>query len=206
MSSPIFLAREYHGSPTPPGSRLPSPHELHKLFLLSKTKSHPDFGDYDKGTANPQHAPVFWIKFGRGVTWNEVMAQSMAYHELQRLGSPVRAPALFYACEMKIPAWPWKEDSFFYRGFAVMEYIPGMTAGQLLEDIAEDIDREARQDFVYSKIALALSELLRIPVPSGQKPSSVNEDLIRHSFFEDPECPIFYKSAQQIEDHLNKVC
>lgn len=54
------------------------------------------------GLAYPPDAPVFWIKYGHSVIWNEVIAQAMAHEELRRLGSPVRAPAVFYACELAL--------------------------------------------------------------------------------------------------------
>ncbi|KAI5863370.1 hypothetical protein GGS23DRAFT_566597 [Durotheca rogersii] len=44
----------------------------------------------------PSESPVLWVKYGFAIYWNEVVAQATAYHELRRLGSSVRAPAVFY--------------------------------------------------------------------------------------------------------------
>ncbi|KAH7011373.1 hypothetical protein EDB80DRAFT_891202 [Ilyonectria destructans] len=97
MSAPVFLTREYHGLLGPPGTQIPSPVDLLRLC----TVEHPE--RYSMGLAYPPGAPVLWIKYGRSVIWNEVVAQAMAHKELRGLQSQVKAPAVFYACEMELP-------------------------------------------------------------------------------------------------------
>ncbi|KAK6852122.1 hypothetical protein PG995_012247 [Apiospora arundinis] len=77
----------------------------------------------------PGGDPVFWIRYGDGgVYWNEVMAQDMAYHGLKRLGSIVRAPAVFYAFK------------HLHTVYLLMEYIAGDTAYERLEEAERQVE------------------------------------------------------------------
>lgn len=144
---------------------------------------------YNWGVAHPPEAPVFWIKYGPSIVWQEVRAQDLAHKQLRRLGSKVRAPAVFYACEM---AMSLDSASFGARNsFIVMEYVPGKTARKVLEG-AKD---EAAEDAVYASIAFALSELHRIPVPPGTPPRGAGGGRIRNDTFDLREAPVDYQSV-----------
>ncbi|WEW61239.1 hypothetical protein PRK78_006729 [Emydomyces testavorans] len=177
----LNVTREFRGIDPPPGVCIPTVTELLSLC----TAKHPCH--YAMHLAYPPQNPVLWIKYGSSVVWNEVPAQAMAYHELRRLGSPVRAPAVFYACTVN------------YESYLVMEYIPGKTAAQLLEDTNEPAHKEA----IYRQVAFALSELHRIPVPQGSRPAALDGGRIRHSIFDDAEAPRHYQNVDQLEQHLN---
>ncbi|KND91581.1 hypothetical protein TOPH_03825 [Tolypocladium ophioglossoides CBS 100239] len=185
MAHPVYMTREFYGLPAPPGTALPTPAELLELC----TKRHPR--GWNVGLAYPPEAPIFWIKYPH-VIWNELVAQNMAHEGLKRLQSPVRAPAVYYACEM--------EFGRSIDSFAVMEFVPGKIAAERLQD-AED---SKSKDATYSLIALALPELHRIPVPPGSRPAAVNGGRIRHICFDMQEAPHHYRTVAQLEDLLNQ--
>jgi hypothetical protein len=85
--------------------------------------------------------------------------------------------------------------------YIVMEYIPGTTADKLLEYV----DNPAWKDAIYGKIAFALHELHRIPVPPRSRPAAVDGGMIRHTLFDDDQAPRHYHTVDQLEQHLNLV-
>jgi hypothetical protein len=185
MSTPqpqdeICLDKEYVGIPPPYNAHLPTAYELLALCATERPRG---------SITLPSESPVFWVKYGRAVYWNEVVAQAMAYHELRRLGSSVRAPAVFYAFEHD------------YMIFIVMEYIPGTTARQCLEKA----QNQAEKDQIISQVALSLSELHRIPIAPGSRPAAVDGGYIRHVLFDEQEAPRHYETVDQLENHLNEV-
>ncbi|KAK2736847.1 hypothetical protein FQN57_000527 [Myotisia sp. PD_48] len=181
LESPIpQLLMEYHGIDPPPGISIPTVSELLSLC----TEEHP--WGYPMGLAYPADNPIFWIKYGGSVVPNEIFAQAMAYHELRRLNSPVRAPGIFYACNVN------------HIKYIVMEYISGRSGAQVLKDI----DNLTGKEPIYRQIAFAISELLRIPVKQSH-PSAVNGEHIRHTLFDMEEAPRLYQTVEQLEQHLN---
>jgi hypothetical protein len=82
-----------------------------------------------------------------------------------------------------------------------MEYIPGKTAGQRLEQAKSPQESES----IYRLIALALSELHRIPIAAESRPAAVSGGRILHSFFDDRLAPLHYLDVQQLEEHINAV-
>lgn len=99
MSSPVRMTREWHGSALPLHVTipLPSPAELVRLC----TKSHP-LG-YTIGMPYPDaDSPVFWIKYCSSIIWNELAAQKMAHDGLGELNSLVKAPAVYYGCQVTV--------------------------------------------------------------------------------------------------------
>lgn len=66
--------------------------------------------------------PTLWIKYGCAVSWEEVVHQFRAHQELRKIDSPVRVPAIYYACQDKVT----KET------YIVMEYIRGDTVNSLI--------------------------------------------------------------------------
>lgn len=195
-SSPLHLTREYHGISPPPGAQLPTPAELFHIC----PSDYPNW--FNRGFAYPPEKPIFWIKHGHSILWNELSAQTMAHWELQNLKSSVRAPALYYACELRYPQAPWRKDSYGRRRYIVMEYVPGKTTAEWLEETNDDTQR---RDLIYARIGLALSELLRIPVPPKQPPSGIDGGVIWHTLFEDCCAPLPYESVEELETHINKV-
>lgn len=160
---PISVINEYHGAPVPPGVQLRQPVDLVRMC----TAVHPENQCHNMGLAYPAEAPVFWIKYGYSIVWNELQAQAMAHDGLVRIGSSVRAPKVFYACYLTIPLTPPLHDfpgDCDRKAYVVMEYVPGKTAGKLL---AETDDAHER-DLIYGSIGLAMSELARIPIPDGR--------------------------------------
>lgn len=198
MSNPVRMTREWHGSALPLHVTipLPSPAELVRLC----TKYHPV--GYSIGMPYPDaDSPVFWIKYSPSIIWNQLAAQKMAHDGLGELNSPVKAPAVYYACQVAIPyehnPTGWPET----RAYIVMEYIPGKTAAQRLQEATDD----ATKDDVYKQVALALSELHHIPVPQNSRPAAVNGELIRHVLFADIESTLHYRNVTELEQHLNAV-
>ena len=190
MDNEVDFYKEYHGVKSRLDIPVPSAVELARLCTtLNKDNVH-----YNTGLAYPTDGPVYWIKYGPSVVWDELYAQNLAHKELNRLGSHVKVPAVYYACQLGVAVGIWS--------YVVMDYIPGSTVGKLLQD-TEDTDYE---DFLFSRVALALSELHRIPVPAGRPPSGINGGYIRHYLFDDQEAPRDYRNADELELHLNKVC
>lgn len=180
LQDEICIDKEYVGISPPHNAHLPSVHEL--LDLCPRENRRGSF-------ALPSELPVFWVKYGRGMFWNEVVAQDMAYHELRRLGSSVRAPAVFYA---------FKYD---YKIYFVMEYIPGNTAEKSLKEAKSQAEKER----VMNQVALSLSELHRIPITSGSRPAAADGGLVRHMIFHLEKAPRHYEDVGQLENHLNEV-
>jgi hypothetical protein len=100
MTNYVYMVKEWHGAALPLeiNIQLPSVADLVRMC----DKEHPK--DYNMGLAYPPQAPVLWIKYGYTIVWNELYAQKMANEELRRLGSSVRAPAVYYACRVKMNA------------------------------------------------------------------------------------------------------
>ncbi|KAI1740860.1 kinase-like domain-containing protein [Xylaria scruposa] len=173
------IDKEFIGIPPPPNAHLPTSSELLNLCPARTPRGY---------AALPSESPVFWVKYGYAMFWNEVVAQNKVYHELRRLGSVVRAPAVFYA--------------FQYRGtvYIVMEYIPGKTSRKCIEEAKT----EAEKEHVLDQVGLSLSELHRIPVPSGSRPAAINGGRIRHVLFDEQEAPRHYENVDQLENHLNE--
>lgn len=206
MSAPHFdrlqLSREFHGTPNPHGGlEIPGPVDLYRLCAAKHAAKHPQRGNM--GLAYPADNPVFWIKHGHSVVWGEMHAQHLAHQELKRLKSPVRVPAVYYASQLRVPS-DYGDPKVYYgfNSYIVMDYIPGKTARDCL-DVFKDDDRG--QDGVYALIALAVSELLRIPVPPGTPPLSIHGEFIRHPVFDMDEAPRTYDNTQQLEDQINAV-
>lgn len=87
------------------------------------------------------------------------------------------------------------------RVFIIMEYIPGSTLGQLLDQEGG----ESKQGALTNDIARAMKLLMSIPVPAGQTPGPVGGGYIRHSLFKDDTSACVYPSVDELEKHLNVV-
>lgn len=177
---PIF--KEFVGIAPPPGVHLPTGNELLGLCSREPPRGYIEY---------PAESPVFFIKFGWSVYWNEVVAQDKAYCELRNLGSSVRVPSIFYACQTE------------ERVVIVMECIHGKTVEQLLKDCK---DNEVETERMRGIVAHCLSELIRIPVAAGSRPAAVDSSKIRHDVFDMNEAPRHYENADQLEKHINYVC
>ncbi|OAA53602.1 Aminoglycoside phosphotransferase [Niveomyces insectorum RCEF 264] len=179
FSDDVELAREYMGVPPPANAHLPTAAELLNLCGTDCPRG---------GVALPPEAPVFWVKHGHSVYWNEVAAGTVAYHELRRMNSPVRAPAVYYAFQYR------------FSKFIVMEYISGKTVGKCLEEAESDDEKER----LRGQVVLCLSELHRIPIAPGSRPAAVDGDKIRHAAFDCQKAPRHYENADQLEEHMNR--
>ena len=175
------IVKEFVGIAPPPGVHLPTGNEL--LGLCSREPSR-GYIEY------PLEPSVFFIKFGWSVYWNGVVAQAKAYRELRKLGSSVRVPGIFYACQTE------------ERVVIVMEYIHGKTVEQRLKD---DKDDEVETEKSRGIVAHCLSEFIRIPVAAGSRPVAVDGSITRHDVFDMNEAPRHYENVDQLEEHINYV-
>lgn len=204
MTKPVYMKKEWHGSSLSSNITVPLPTAAELVSLYQETNPHgyPVGAPYPPSTSTTE-PPVFWIKYGSSVVWNELAAQKKAHDGLRSLGSQARAPAVYYGCQVAIPykdnpdGWP------MLRTYVVMEYIPGRTAAQRLQDTTTNDD--AMKDFIYSRIAFALSELHRIPVPQDSRPAAVNGGRIRHELFDDNQASLHYRNISELEQHLDLV-
>ncbi|KAK7990472.1 hypothetical protein PG990_014752 [Apiospora arundinis] len=117
----LKLDKDLFGIPTPSNIDLPTASQLLELFPADEGRNMPP-GHQEKSRSSGLSTVT------GGVYWNEVVAQDMAYHGLQRLESTVRAPAVFYA---------FKHLRMVYL---VMEYIAGDTAYERLEEAERQLE------------------------------------------------------------------
>lgn len=182
MEWPEFT-NPFVGIKPPPGVHVPEREELlGSICVKDEPRS---------GFPYPPEAPIFWIKYGFAVYWNEVCGQTVAYNGLRQLGSLVRAPGIYYA---------FKEGTITY---IVMQYIPGKTAKQCLEETQDEAEKEK----VYRSMAFAVSELHRIPIPeSWRRLAAISGERFRHNIFEfNLQATRHYENTQQFQDHMNTV-
>ena len=180
------LPNPYVGIAPPPGITLSTPDELIGKICAQKTPR--------AGFPYPPESPVCWIKYGTSVEWNEVCAQVMAYEGLRALGSAVRAPGVFFA-QMNYP-----------ETYIVMEYVPGKTAGQCLEEAQDDAEYDIAEERAGLAVSLAITELLRIPIEPGTRPAAVSgSKILNPGVFDCDEAPRHYENVRQLEDHFNAV-
>ncbi|KUL84363.1 hypothetical protein ZTR_06295 [Talaromyces verruculosus] len=201
MASPVYMKKEWYGSALPSHITVPLPTAAELVTIYKETNPH----GYTIGVPYPPRgaeSPVFWIKYGSSIVWNELAGQKTAHDGLRAVGSQVKAPAVYYGCHVAIPykddpdGWP------AHQTYVVMEYVPGRTAAQRLQDAVED---DAIKDFIYSRIAFALSELHRIPVRQDSRPAAVNGGRIRHELFDDNQASLHYRNISELEQHLDLV-
>ncbi|QKX57150.1 uncharacterized protein TRUGW13939_04258 [Talaromyces rugulosus] len=198
MASPVYMRKEWYGSILPSNITVPLPTAAELVSLCKETNRH----GYTIGAPYPRgtEPPVFWIKYGPSIVWNELAGRKKAHDGLRNLESQVRAPAIYYACQVAIPykddpnGWP------AHRTYVVMEYVPGRAAAQRLQDALDD---DAMKDLIYAKIAFALSELHRIPVPQDSRPAAANGGRIRHELFDDNQASLHYRNIGELEQHLD---
>ncbi|KFY72479.1 hypothetical protein V499_07388 [Pseudogymnoascus sp. VKM F-103] len=180
MEWPEFT-NPFVGIKPPPGVHVPEREELLGSICAERSPR--------SGFAYPPEAPTFWIKYGFAVYWNEVCGQTVAYDGLRQIGSSVRAPGVYYA---------FKEDTSTY---IVMEYIPGKTASQCLEET----QGEAEKETIYRSMAFAVSELHRIPIPeSRRRLAAISGERFRHNIFESHLlATCHYENTEQFQNHIN---
>lgn len=190
----VQTSREWQGPPPPSDVTIPSAATIKAICVdLNQQR-----GPYPMGiTYPPGDRPTLWIKYGWGVFWDEAVNQIRAHQELQKINSPVRVPVVYYAFEDNDGA-KWT--------YIVMEYIRGDTVGSL-EDKARESPEQSQEklDALSRRVAFALDEFLRIPVPLDTPPASVSGGIIRHSVFKDHEAPRPYQNVEQLEQHFNMV-
>ncbi|KAK3898785.1 hypothetical protein C8A05DRAFT_37620 [Staphylotrichum tortipilum] len=151
----------------PPGITIPIPEELIGTICAKQTPR--------AGFPYPPGSPVFWIKYGSSVGWNEICAQVMAYEGLRALGSEARAPVC-----------------------------PGKTAGQCLAEALNDAEYDVAEERAATAVSLAMTELLRIPTEPGTRPAAASGSKIRNpGVFDGDAAPRHYEDVQQLEDHFN---
>ncbi|OAA58518.1 Protein kinase-like domain protein [Niveomyces insectorum RCEF 264] len=180
----VVLDKEYVGAPPPPGVHVPTASELLSLCDAEVPRS-----TLTLPSDPPSGVPAIWVKYGYAVYWNEVLAQSMAYHELRRLGSAARAPAVYYAFQL------------YHTVYLVMEYIPGRTVGEAMED---ETTSDEEKEHIKSLVALCLSEMHRIPIAPGTRPTAIDGGKLRYTGLDDSRGPRYYENTDQLEAHMNK--
>lgn len=190
------LSQEWHGVPAPPGVTIPSATTIKTIGAEAICVEAPE-RRYPMSLAYPTgKEPTLWIKYGCAVSWEEVVHQFRAHQELRKIDSPVRVPAIYYACQDKVTR----------ETYIVMEYIRGDTVNSLILKSHESPEQSREiQEALSRRVAFALEEFLRIPIPSSSPPASVSGGLIRHPLFQQCEAPRAYDNAEQLEQHLNLV-
>ena len=180
MPDSITIKREFVGIQPPDSTQFPKGEEL---ISLCPEGFRNQVKPFTSGKV------TFWIKWGYFTLWNEVIAQHTAYHELKKLGSSLRIPAVYYACE---------EGG---RVFIVMEYIVGKTIQKCIDDSRGPTEADEYE----ARIAWCLSELHRIPVAQWSAPAALDGEWLRHAVYDECTAPRRYDNAEQMERHFNMV-
>jgi hypothetical protein len=187
-------SQEWQGPSPPSGVTIPSAATIKTICVTT-----PDGPPASAGLAYPPgKEPTLWIKYGWGIYWDEVVHQVCAQQELQKIDSPVRAPVIYYA---------FHDNTTMNATFIVMEYIRGETVGSLRQKARESPPEQSQEmlEGLSRRVAFALDEFLRIPIPSGTPPASASGGLIRHPIFKEHEAPRAYENVEQLEQHFNMV-
>jgi hypothetical protein len=138
-------------------------------------------------------SPIAFIKYGCNVPIGEVRTHLYVYKEFRKMmnnapDSEVKVPEIYHAFEHE----DWR--------YIVMEYVDGVTAGTALRDLSAD-----KKNWIYDQLAKAINQLLRVPVPSGQRPGPFGGGRIQHHFFRYDEAPVVYNSVGMLQRHINEV-
>lgn len=142
----------------------------------------------------PTQQPAAWVKFGLpSILKPEVQNHECAFTALRGMPADqtrgVHIPEIYRTFESGT------------KFFIVMEYIPGKTLKQLLDEPGG----ESAWESLTNKIANGIRLLMSIPAPPGQTPGPVGGGRIRHSLFKHDTSYCEYASVDELEDHLNKV-
>lgn len=89
MANNVYMKKEWYGSAAPSNIAIPLPTAAELVSHDRETNHH----GYTLGAPYPPNStqdPVFWIKYGNTVVWNELAGQKMAYDGLRSLGSQAR--------------------------------------------------------------------------------------------------------------------
>ncbi|POS74242.1 hypothetical protein DHEL01_v207358 [Diaporthe helianthi] len=190
----VETLQEWKGPPPPSGVTIPSATIIKEICVDVSEQ----LGPYPMKLAYPPgDRPTVWIKYGYGVFWDEAVNQIRAHQELQKIDSPVRVPVVYYA---------FQDSAASQWTYIVMEYIRGETVASL-EQKARQSPEQSQETLegLSRRVAFALDEFLRIPVPAGTAPSAVSGGIIKHPVFKDYEAPRPYENVEQLEQHFNMV-
>jgi hypothetical protein len=77
MASPVHINKEWYGSTLPSNSTVPLPIAAELVSLYKE----PNCYGYTIGVPYPSGAesPVFWIKYGSSIVWNEFAGHETAH-------------------------------------------------------------------------------------------------------------------------------
>lgn len=164
------------------------------IFVFRQTPALKPNGSAVTGFGFPRQQPLAHIKFGLPHILQPQLRNHEYVFKALRDMSPdqtrgIRIPKVYRTLE---------SDDYF---FIVMEYIPGRTLQQL-------VDQEGwgpQKATLTNSIATAMRLLMSIPVPAGQKPGPVGGGHIRHSLFKDHTSFRDYPSVDELEQHVNIV-
>lgn len=166
--------------------------------LISTFKQTPEFKpngcDVTGFVFPPTKYPIAYVKFGLASERRaELRNQEYAFKALREMPpnqtQGILIPEIYRAFE-------YGEEFFI-----VMEYIPGRTLAQLVQQPGW----ESQQTSLSNSIARAIGLLMSIKPPPGQKPGPVGGGHIRHPLFKDDTSYLEYSSIDELEAHLNKV-
>lgn len=164
------------------------------ISVFRATPAYKPNGHAVTGFGFPTQQPVAYVKFGLpSMLKPELQNHQYVFGALRDMPPAktrgIRIPEIYRTLE---------SDGKF---FIVMEYVPGSTLGQLLDQKGG----ESKQGALTNHIARAMRLLMSIPAPAGQKPGPVGGGQIRHSLFKDDTSYCVYQSVDELENHLNVV-
>ncbi|KAL1862581.1 hypothetical protein Daus18300_008541 [Diaporthe australafricana] len=185
----------------PPGEQGPSKRQLalswHDEDIISVFRQTPALkpnGNSVTGFGFPREQPVAHVKFGLPhILQPELRNHEYVFRALRDMPQDqtkgIRIPEVYRTLE---------SDE---RLFIVMEYVPGKT----LQQVVDQEGWESQKAALTNSIARAMRLLMSIPVPAGQKPGPVGGGHIRHPLFKDHTSFRDYPSVDELEQHLNIV-
>lgn len=157
----------------------------------------PEDGGTYFGFAYPStENPVAWIKLSRSP--GEARMQAFAYDWLMQQTEHRRRNI----CIPKVYRWIEDDEAEdTHCTYIVMEYVPGKTFQQLLE---EPMDKTHEKE-LENNVAHAVSLLLSIEMPADTPPAPLGGGVFSHVIFRDHEAPVEYETLADLEGHLNRV-
>jgi len=177
--------------------------------IFKKAMKHENSKQQRKGKCFPllKHGKqIAWVKYGRDENrlWKEYCTQKYIWEELdkhRKLRAQFRVPKVeeFFT---------YPENAALPYVFIVMEYVPGPTARECLENASQ-----AKRDLLMNRIAYSLGALLSLspsmstpPGPAGDAEGGIIVHLLFGNQYNEPmPAPKRFYSTEELQTHIQKV-
>jgi len=135
-----------------------------------------------------------FVKKGESNLVGEARTQEHFYNEAQRLPGAPRVARVYEVF-----------DDGRGSTYLVMEFISAQSFEALINAAPSRPDQESLRAMAITKIADAISWLLKCPVPEGDSIGPVGGGNIQHIFFSMEEAPIAFATSSALEAYVNEA-